>query len=80
MGSQPWFVSSADPENLSLTLKGLLTMLIPLIIIAGKYFHFSLTEGDISNFIVVVVAAVSAIMTLFGLLRKIYFAVVTNKN
>ena len=66
--------SSVNPEKLSLTIKGL----IPLIIIIVSVFGFNVTEIDVNvivdNIVKIVVAIggiASLFATLYGLIRKI---------
>lgn len=82
-----WLVkSSADKEKTSLTVKGVLTGLIPVVIVLAN-----LTSVDISNeqlasvidaisaLVFLVSGIVSALMTISGLLRKIY-TTITGRN
>ncbi len=69
-----WFQSSTGSGDLATTLKGLLTALIPLLIIAGQRFHVAVTETQLMDVIAAVSAAVSAIVTAYGLIRKLVIA------
>ena len=75
-----WYNSSKDAENLSLTIKGLfsigvLTTLVAVLKFAGVDLDVndlgSLVES-IGGFIVAIAGLVSAGMTIYGLVRKIY--------
>jgi len=66
-----WFLSSTGSQDLSLTIKGLLVGLIPLFIIAGKYFQVELTYDEIFGVIEGLTLALSTVMVLIGLIRKV---------
>ena len=69
-----WLVtSSKDPHALSLTVKGLLLAITPIVM-----YSLGLTEADfndivgaIVNLVFTVATAFSAVMTVLGLLRKV---------
>ena len=65
--------SSANSENLSLTIKGAFIMLIPLIIIVAGQFGITLSETDLVQWVEALLLAVSGIIIFFGLCRKFYF-------
>jgi hypothetical protein len=79
----PKFVgSSVNPEQLALTVKGLLVGVVPVIILIAKLQGFELGNGDVQvwidavgSAIIAVGGAVSTLMTLFGLGRKAYYAI-----
>lgn len=66
--------SSANPEELSLTIKGILLGIIPIVItlLSGKY--PSLTADDLTNFVNLGFTALASITTLIGAGRKIYYS------
>lgn len=71
-------VSSINPEKLSLTVKGILLGIIPVILIVAGIFNLNVSEGDLTSVvnavvqvIVAVGAAASAILTLIGAIRKV---------
>lgn len=71
--------SSADQERFSLTLKGVLLGIIPVIILATNAFGGSVDETDLTSLINSIVnlasvglALVSASMTVYGAGRKVY--------
>lgn len=75
------FASSADPNDVSLTVKGFFALIIPLVTIllnhAGHSIDNSQVQGiedAITNVVVLVSSALSAIMILVGMVRKIYFS------
>ena len=63
--------SSADPQVLSLTIKGVLLGIIPLAIAIGKVSGVNLLEGDLINLIEAVFAVVAGIITTVGAVRKV---------
>lgn len=75
-----WLVnSSKNPENLSLTIKGLLVAVLPMLIILSKMLGFETSEGDmkamidmIESIIILGLGIVSSAMTIYGFGRKIY--------
>lgn len=64
--------SSADPEKLALTVKGLLVSLIPIVIILANRFGVDLAETDLSYLIEALGGSIAAIMIFMGAVRKIY--------
>lgn len=63
--------SSADSTKISLTLKAM----IPLALSALVWFKIDLSENDLSLLIDGIVMALSAVGVLYGIGRKIYFAI-----
>ena len=70
--------SSANPTQLSLTIKGLLTGLIPVFILLAQFKGVSLSEIEVNTVIdsigaifMTITAVVSAITTFVGLARKL---------
>lgn len=70
--------SSVNPKDLSLTIKGVLTMLVPMIAIALNLAGKQVDDATITSIIdaitnVVATAAttISAFMVLYGLVRKL---------
>ena len=66
-----WFQSSSGTGDLALTLKGLLVALIPLFIIAAKFYNVELMYDEVLSVVEGVVGAISATMVAIGLLRKL---------
>ncbi len=69
---QPWYVSSTNPDNLSMTLRGLLVAIAPLLM---AYFKVSQASTDalisgIVGFVQAAVTLIAAAMVLWGLVRK----------
>lgn len=74
-----WLQSSKSPEQVSLTIKGFLLGLVPVIVILTKVFQIDIAEAQINeiidtlgNTIIVVWTAVSGVITLYGLIRKLF--------
>ena len=75
----PKFLSSSvDPEQLGLTIKGLLVAIIPTVLLIAGVAHINLGQADLSQFVdatvnvvIAVSTALSAFMVLVGIVRKI---------
>lgn len=65
--------SSANPENISLTVKSVVVWLIPGIIMLAKFKNIELQQDDLLNFANVLSTVVASTMTLYGLARKFYY-------
>lgn len=70
--------SSADPQKLALTVRGILLAIIPTALIAARLFDVELAESDltsavsaIENVIISVGGVIAAGLTLWGVARKI---------
>lgn len=71
-----WFiVSSADPEQVSATLQGILLQYAAYTLAIVSAFNFPLTQSQVYEWITVICGICGAILTLFGLGRKIYFEI-----
>jgi len=70
--NQAWYTSSTG-SGLSLTIKGVLVGVVPLIAGLAKIYGYDLTEGELSNFIEVGFQATSFTLVFFGLARKLFF-------
>ena len=66
-----WYTSSTG-SGLSLTIKGLLVGIVPIIVGLARVYGYDLTENELLNFIDVVFQAVSISLVFVGLLRKLY--------
>ena len=69
-----WYNSSANAEKISLTMKGL----IPLLVLTATYFKWDIQGADFTNLVDSLVAVIvqggiliSGVMTLLGGIRKI---------
>ncbi len=69
----PWWSSSANPEELSLTIKGMLLMYVPAIIGVAQLFNYTLDKNQLVNIIGLISFAIAGLMVTGGLLRKIYY-------
>ena len=81
-----FLTSSVDSEKLSLTIKGLLTGLIPIFLLLTQFKGVSISEIEVFGIIdgigVVIMAAtalISSIATLYGLVRKIMVKLTNDK-
>lgn len=63
--------SSVDPNKVALTVKGLLTGLIPVIIIIAKGFSIQLDESTLVTLIELISGIVAGVMVVYGLGRKV---------
>lgn len=71
-----WIVrSSANPERVSMTIRGLLLSHLALIIMVSKAVGFNWAEGDIASFIEYAATLSGTLLTTFGIVRKVYFLV-----
>lgn len=62
--------SSRDPESVSLTIKGVLLGLVPVVIAAGKYWGWDLAEADLTELINGLATLAASVMVIYGVLRK----------
>ena len=69
--------SSADPSKLAATVKGALIAILPIVIILAQRFDVTLAESDLAQLIEVGSIIASACVMGFGLVRKIYIAIVS---
>lgn len=66
-----WFIySSENPENFSLTLKGALATLLPVVLLLAQQLGFSLDGSNVEQYILSVITILTTLITLFGLVRK----------
>lgn len=73
-----WFLSSSGSGDLSTTIKGLLTSLIPLIIITLKYFNYDTNHDEVESIIIAITTMISAMQIVYGIARKIALAIKKN--
>ena len=71
MNREPWFASSSGTGDLALTIKGLLLSLVPLGLIASKYYGFDVLESDLTAWIEGITGGLSAAVIAVGVIRKI---------
>lgn len=66
-----WLVySSENPENFSLTLKGAVATILPVVILLASQLGFSLDGSNIEQYILSAITILTTAVTLFGLIRK----------
>ena len=65
--------SSDGTGNLSLTIKGILTFLIPVIIYIAAHFGVTILETDLVSMIDGIVTIVAGVTIVLGLSKKFYF-------
>lgn len=66
----PILGSSQDSNKLSLTVKGILVALVPIIIAIGQSQGWSITQGDLMDIIEAITAIVAAGSVIYGVFRK----------
>jgi len=69
--------SSANPENLSLTIKGILSTIVFVAVSFGANYTFNVDvmSYDIANVISQIGIVISSLITIYGLVRKIYLTI-----
>lgn len=65
-----WFLSATGSNDLALTIKGMLLGYIPAILIVAQSLNITLTETEVSNWILVITTLISAVMLIAGISRK----------
>lgn len=73
MNTKKFFQSSANPENTSLTIKGLGVGIIPIVVLLGDMLGWEITATTLTEIVNAFATLVSAGMILFGLIRKLYY-------
>lgn len=67
-----WLVySSENPENFSLTLKGAVATLLPVVLILASQLGFSLDGANAEALVLSVITIATTAVSLFGLVRKL---------
>ena len=64
--------SSANGQNLSLTVKGILVALIPIITTLAGKLGVVIAQGELATIIEGIVGVIASIMIVYGAGRKIY--------
>lgn len=72
MNDSKWYESSSG-AGVSLTLKGVVTALVPFIIGVLKHYNVQITENEIADLVNAAFTAASAFMVVYGLGRKAYY-------
>lgn len=67
-----WLIySSENPENFSLTLKGAVATVLPVVLLLFQQLGFSLNSSNVEAFVLSAITVLTTAITLFGLVRKI---------
>ena len=76
-----FLVSSANPDAVSMTVKGMLLAFVPFVLLALNALGIDVGEGDLKAVIdaigavaVALLGSISSVMVLYGLVRKIIVA------
>ena len=69
--------SSANPDKLALTIKGILTALIPVILLVLSVWGFNIGTEEITEVIAQITGIIAGVVILLGLCRKFYFLIKT---
>ncbi len=68
----PILGSSANPDKLSLSIKGAAVYLIPIVVLIAKASGFEVAEADLIGLVNSIALVVASVVTAIGLARKIY--------
>lgn len=79
--NKKFYLSSANPNELAMTIKGLLLSVVPLILLVTKTNGFTeVGEAELNTFIegvvnaiIAITGAVAALQVVYGSLRKVYY-------
>lgn len=72
MDRKRWFTSSANPAELSLTIKGMLMMYVPAVLLVAENFNLPLSETQLVSWISDGSFVIASAMILYGFLRKVW--------
>lgn len=67
------FASSANPEQIALTWKGIIIGILPMTILIAKSFNVELAQDQLTDLVDGLFGAIAAIITFAGLARKFYY-------
>ena len=67
--------SSANENRLALTIKGVLTGLVPILVIVASTMGLNIGSEEISEVIAQITAIIAGAMTLYGMGRKLYYLI-----
>ena len=71
-----WLVtSSANPEEYSITIQGILLHALGIVLPILFYLHLPVTAAQITNQISVACQVLGIVLAIIGLVRKAYFAI-----
>lgn len=69
-----WIVtSSANPEKVSLTVKGALIAIIPSLLVFSQMMHWGWSNDQLTLVVEAIASIVSAFLVCVGIIRKIYY-------
>ncbi len=68
----PVLGSSQNPEQLALTVKGVLLTLIPIVVMMAGGLNITLNSDDLIAFVNTLFGIVTLGITLYGIVRKIF--------
>lgn len=67
-----WLIySSENPNDFSLTLKGAVATLLPVVLLLTSQLGLSLDGNNVEQYILSVITILTTAITLFGLIRKL---------
>ncbi len=67
-----WIIySSENPQNFSLTLKGIVASILPIALLLGQQLGFSLDGANAEQFVLSVITVCTTVITLIGAIRKV---------
>lgn len=69
-----WFLSSTGSGDLSLTIKGILLSIVPMVLIIAHTLGYDVTNTQVESIITDITTGISALMVVVGLIRKLVFA------
>lgn len=69
--------SSVNPQEVSLTVKGALLGIIPVLLMYAQFAGLEWSQDQLASLVQIITAIVSTFLTLVGLIRKVYL---TTKN
>ena len=72
--------SSANPTELSLTIKSVGVWLIPALIAVITYFGWDITKNDLIELVNNLAILAAAVMSVYGIGRKIYYKFFRRNN
>lgn len=68
-----WLVlSSENPKEIALTIRGIIVVAIPGIVELLNEAGVHILEGEIAHYVIMITALFGAVLTVIGLIRKLY--------
>jgi len=67
-------MSSADPNELSMTARGVILGILPVLIFIAKQYELDLDQSKFGAFVDMAFTFVAEVIVLAGLIRKVYYA------